>query len=43
VAERSLFMFNNDKLNWLIKNRKEKVMPIIIEGLMKNANSHWNA
>ncbi|CDW73456.1 UNKNOWN [Stylonychia lemnae] len=43
VAERSLFMFNNDKLNWLVKTHKETVMPIIIEGLMKNANSHWNA
>lgn len=43
VAERSLFMFNNDKLNWLMKTHKEKIMPIIIEGLMKNANSHWNA
>ena len=43
VAERSLFMFNNDKLNWFIKTYKEKAMPIIIEGLMRNANSHWNA
>eukprot|EP00347_Sterkiella_histriomuscorum_P002615 403367458 len=43
VAERSLFMFNNDKLNWLLHVHKDKYMGIIIEGLMKNANQHWNA
>ena len=36
-------MFNNEKLNLLLKSQKDKIMPLLIEGLMKNSNSHWNA
>lgn len=42
VAERSLFMFNNDKINVLLRNNKSIAFPTIIEGLMKNSRAHWN-
>jgi len=44
VAERALLMFNNDKLKTLLKTDPYKpvIVPIVIEGLMTNAHSHWN-
>ena len=44
VAERALLMWNNDKLTKLLKTEpyKQAIVPVIIEGLIVNAKSHWN-
>ncbi|KAH7848117.1 hypothetical protein Vadar_033996 [Vaccinium darrowii] len=42
VAERALFLWNNDHIANLIKQNRKVILPIIFPFLEKNATSHWN-
>ncbi|KAM7509229.1 hypothetical protein LguiA_019682 [Lonicera macranthoides] len=42
VAERSLFLWNNDHIENLIKQNRKVILPIIFPSLEKNARTHWN-
>ncbi|RRT82255.1 hypothetical protein B296_00020399 [Ensete ventricosum] len=42
VAERSLFLWNNDHIVSLIAQNRSVIFPIIFEALEKNMQGHWN-
>lgn len=42
VAERALFLWNNEHIVNLIAQNRSVVLPIIFEALEKNIQSHWN-
>ncbi|KAL0424231.1 UNVERIFIED_CONTAM: Serine/threonine protein phosphatase 2A regulatory subunit B' eta isoform [Sesamum radiatum] len=42
VAERALFLWNNDHIENLIKQNRKVILPIIFPALEKNARKHWN-
>ncbi|CAL9152823.1 unnamed protein product, partial [Musa hybrid cultivar] len=42
VAERALFLWNNDHIENLIKQNSKVILPIIFPALEKNTKSHWN-
>lgn len=42
VAERALFLWNNDHIENLIKQNRQVILPIIFPALEKNASNHWN-
>ncbi|KAK4381965.1 Serine/threonine protein phosphatase 2A regulatory subunit B' eta isoform [Sesamum angolense] len=42
VAERALFLWNNDHIENLIKQNRKVILPIIFPSLEKNARHHWN-
>lgn len=42
VAERSLFLWNNDHIMNLIAHNRHVILPIILPALERNAQSHWN-
>ncbi|XP_049385312.1 serine/threonine protein phosphatase 2A 57 kDa regulatory subunit B' theta isoform-like [Solanum stenotomum] len=42
VAERALFLWNNNHVENLIKQNREVILPIIFPALEKNARGHWN-
>lgn len=42
VAERSLFLWNNDHIENLIKQNRKVILPIVFPALEKNARNHWN-
>ncbi|CAN6440908.1 unnamed protein product [Victoria cruziana] len=42
VAERALFLWNNDHIVSLIAQNRSVIFPIIFEALEKNIHSHWN-
>ncbi|XP_020083060.1 serine/threonine protein phosphatase 2A 57 kDa regulatory subunit B' theta isoform-like [Ananas comosus] len=42
VAERALFLWNNDHIESLIKQHHKVILPIIFPALERNTNSHWN-
>ncbi|KAI4343360.1 hypothetical protein L6164_010718 [Bauhinia variegata] len=42
VAERALFLWNNDHIENLIKKNCKVILPIIFPALEKNSRSHWN-
>ncbi|KAI4336628.1 hypothetical protein L6164_015129 [Bauhinia variegata] len=42
VAERALFLWNNDHIENLIKQNCKVILPIIFPALEKNVRSHWN-
>ncbi|CAL9780288.1 unnamed protein product [Musa acuminata subsp. burmannicoides] len=42
VAERSLFLWNNDHIENLIKQNDKVLLPIIFPLLERNAKCHWN-
>ncbi|KAG6769760.1 hypothetical protein POTOM_025421 [Populus tomentosa] len=42
VAERALFLWNNEHIVDLIAQNRTVVLPIIFEALEKNIQSHWN-
>ncbi|KAF8408374.1 hypothetical protein HHK36_007523 [Tetracentron sinense] len=42
VAERALFLWNNDHIENLIKQNCKVILPIIFPALEKNARNHWN-
>nr|XP_010940226.1 LOW QUALITY PROTEIN: serine/threonine protein phosphatase 2A 57 kDa regulatory subunit B' beta isoform-like [Elaeis guineensis] len=42
VAERALFLWNNDHIVSLIAQNRSIIFPIIFEALEKNMRGHWN-
>ncbi|KAK6126243.1 hypothetical protein DH2020_040015 [Rehmannia glutinosa] len=42
VAERALFLWNNEHIAGLISQNRNIILPIIFEALEKNIQSHWN-
>lgn len=42
VAERALFLWNNDHIENLIKQNCKVILPIIFPALERNTKSHWN-
>nr|CAD1837056.1 unnamed protein product [Ananas comosus var. bracteatus] len=42
VAERALFLWNNDHIENLIKQNSKAILPIIFPALERNARGHWN-
>lgn len=42
VAERALFLWNNDQIVNLIAHNRQVILPILFPVLEKNAQSHWN-
>ncbi|KAF9594221.1 hypothetical protein IFM89_028878 [Coptis chinensis] len=42
VAERALFLWNNDHIVTLMAQNRTVIFPIIYEALEKNIQSHWN-
>lgn len=42
VAERTLFLWNNDHIVNLIAHNRQVILPIIFPALDKNIKSHWN-
>lgn len=42
VAERALFLWNNDHIRNLITQNCTVILPIIFPALERNARSHWN-
>jgi serine/threonine-protein phosphatase 2A regulatory subunit B' len=42
VAERSLFLWNNEHIVSLIAQNRSVILPIIFAALEKNIQSHWN-
>ncbi|KAI3751539.1 hypothetical protein L2E82_22804 [Cichorium intybus] len=42
VAERALFLWNNERVVTLIAQNRHVILPIIFESLEKNIQGHWN-
>ncbi|CAN1152943.1 Serine/threonine protein phosphatase 2A 59 kDa regulatory subunit B' eta isoform [Linum perenne] len=42
VAERALFLWNNDPIGNLIKQNRKAILPIILPALERNKSNHWN-
>lgn len=42
VAERALFLWNNDHIRNLIIQNRKVILPIIFPALEKNTRAHWN-
>lgn len=42
VAERALFLWNNDHIVGLIAQNRNVILPLIFEALEKNTRKHWN-
>ncbi|XP_019415465.1 PREDICTED: serine/threonine protein phosphatase 2A 57 kDa regulatory subunit B' iota isoform-like isoform X1 [Lupinus angustifolius] len=42
VAERALFLWNNDHIVNLIARNRQVILPIIFPALDRNSQSHWN-
>ncbi|XP_057799554.1 serine/threonine protein phosphatase 2A 57 kDa regulatory subunit B' kappa isoform-like [Salvia miltiorrhiza] len=42
VAERALFLWNNDQVVNLIAHNRQVIVPIVFPALEKNAENHWN-
>ncbi|RRT76522.1 hypothetical protein BHM03_00054039 [Ensete ventricosum] len=42
VAERALFLWNNDHIENLIKQNSKVLLPIIFPALERNTRTHWN-
>ncbi|CAN6165819.1 unnamed protein product [Urochloa humidicola] len=42
VAERALFLWNNDRVENLISQNSKVILSIILPALEKNINGHWN-
>ncbi|XP_010556177.1 PREDICTED: serine/threonine protein phosphatase 2A 57 kDa regulatory subunit B' theta isoform-like [Tarenaya hassleriana] len=42
VAERALYLWNNDHIENLIRQNRKVILPIIFPSLEKNSSSHWN-
>lgn len=42
VAERALFLWNNDHIENLIKQNRKIILPLVLPALEKNAQNHWN-
>lgn len=42
VAERALYLWNNDHIENLIRQNRKVMLPIIFPALEKNGRNHWN-
>ncbi|GJW17280.1 serine/threonine protein phosphatase 2A 57 kDa regulatory subunit B' theta isoform-like protein [Tanacetum coccineum] len=42
VAERALFLWNNDHIENLIRQNRKVILPIIYPALERNTKTHWN-
>ncbi|KAH6774253.1 Protein phosphatase 2A regulatory B subunit family protein [Perilla frutescens var. hirtella] len=42
VAERALFLWNNDQILSLIAHNRQVILPIVFPALEVNAQNHWN-
>lgn len=42
MAERALFLWNNDHIVNLIAHNRQEIVPIILPVLERNAQNHWN-
>lgn len=42
VAERALFLWNNDHIMGLVSQNRQVIVPLIIPALERNAMNHWN-
>jgi hypothetical protein len=42
VAERSLFLWNNEYIVSMVAQQRATVLPIVFAALERNARSHWN-
>ncbi|KAG8640038.1 serine/threonine protein phosphatase 2A 57 kDa regulatory subunit B' theta isoform [Manihot esculenta] len=42
VAERALYLWNNDHIENLIRQNRKIILPIIFPALEKNGRNHWN-
>ncbi|OMO81412.1 Protein phosphatase 2A, regulatory B subunit, B56 [Corchorus olitorius] len=42
VAERALYLWNNDHIENLIRQNRRVILPIIFPALEKNGHNHWN-
>lgn len=42
VAERALFLWNNEYIVSLVAQHRDKVLPIVFGALEENAQNHWN-
>lgn len=42
VAERALYMWNNDHVDNLIRQSRKVILPIIFPALERNMRGHWN-
>ena len=42
VAERSLFLWNNDYIVTLVAQHRQVILPVVFNALESNARSHWN-
>jgi len=43
VAERALFLWNNEYIVSLIAQNRQEVLPLVFEALYTNSRSHWNS
>lgn len=43
VAERALFLWNNEYIVALIKSHRDSILPIVFEALHTNSRNHWNS
>ena len=42
VAERSLFLWNNEYIVTLVAQHRQVILPVVFSALESNARSHWN-
>ena len=42
VAERSLFLWNNEYIVNLVAQHRQQLLPIVLPALEENTSSHWN-
>jgi serine/threonine-protein phosphatase 2A regulatory subunit B' len=43
VAERALFLWNNEYIVSLIAQQRQEVLPLVFEALYTNSRAHWNS
>lgn len=43
VAERALFLWNNEYIVSLIAQQRDQILPLVFEALYTNSRSHWNS
>ena len=43
VAERALFLWNNEYIVSLIAQQRNEVLPLVFEALYTNSRNHWNS
>lgn len=43
VAERALFLWNNEYIVSLIAKNREVILPLVFGAMQTNSNKHWNS